>query len=260
MIPLNNVVFCPVCKRVTGKEIPMIRKHDTLECSECRTVFMLEGESPLGRYIERWKKSAEELFPLLRPEMSIMKLPVPGLYFLYEDCYHTLLIGRYNASIVLMGLLLEALMKERIRLKTGEDLRGAYEQCLREIEKKRLMEPRDIYFLRQFKEKIRNPYAHFDELEIVSGMTVPVWEIPTTDLAPEKLKKILDSIKAGQFKPKLVQATHPALRSVAKQAYDSKSAIALFNQVYDFLVIAQFKYLKQRDYDQYNTEFGSPLV
>lgn len=260
MIPLNSVTFCPVCKRVTGKEIPMIRKHDTLECSECRTAFTLEGESPLGRYIEHWTKSAEELFPLLRPELSIMKLPIPGLYFLYEDCYYTLLIGRYNASIVLMGLLLEALMKERIRLKTGKDLRGPYEQCLREIEKKGLMEPRDIYFLRQFKEKIRNPYAHFDELEIVSGMTVPVWEIPTTDLAPEKLKKILDSIKAGQFKPKLVQATHPALRSIAKQAYDSKSAIALFNQVYDFLVIAQFKYLKHKDYDQYNTEFGSPLV
>jgi hypothetical protein len=260
VIPLSNVVFCPVCKRAKGKETPMTRKHDTLECSECKTVFVLEGESPLERYIECWKSSAEELFPLLRPELTIMKLPVPGLYFLYEDCYHALLIGRYNASIVLMGLLLEALMKERIRLKTGEDLHGPFEQCLQEIRKRGLMEPRDIYFLRKFKEEVRNPYAHFDESEIVDGMVVPVWEIPTAELAPEKFVKVLNDIKSGRLKPRLLQATHPALRSIVKHTYDSKSAIILFNQVYDFLVSAQIKYLKQADYDEYNRKFGSPMA
>lgn len=230
----------------------MIKKHDTLECPECETSFTLEGESPLGRYIELWSKNAEMLFPLLRPELALGDLPIPGLYFLYEDCYHTLLIGRYNASIVLMGLLLEALMKERIRVKTGADFHKAYGQCLEQIEKKGLMKPRDIYFLRKFKDEIRNPYAHFEESKILEEIVVPVWEIPVEELAPEKSIKVLGEIKSGTRKPRLLQATHPAFRSVVKQSYDRATAIALFNRVYDFLVEAQIKYLSQRDYDEYN--------
>jgi len=56
-------------------------------------------------------------------------LPNPRLLFLYQDCYQALLIGRYNASLVMMGVLLEAVMKERIELKLGEYFSKPFGPC-----------------------------------------------------------------------------------------------------------------------------------
>ena len=187
------------------------------------------------RLIERWKETGKFLFAMLRPELTNHELPVPGLFFLYEDCYHTMLIGRFNAAIVLMGVLLEALMKERIRLKLGSDFRGAYGACLIKIQNKQLMEPEDLFFLRQFKDKIRNPYSHFDELQIVNGSFVPAWELKIDEMLPGKFEETLKSIKSGERKPFLARGSHPALRSIVKQEIDRKRAIQLFNKVYDFL-------------------------
>jgi len=252
--------LCSVCKR-RGKEIRMIEEHDMLICPECKTSFFIKGKSPLGRYEESWRKNAEELFPLLRPPFYQDELANPRLFFLYDDCYHTLLIGKYNASIVLMGVLLEVIMKERIRLKLGINLRKAYGPCLRKIEKERLMEPKDIRFLKRFKDEIRNPYQHADELQILKELVVPVWPLQYKgNLSPEKMEKTMKMIRSGHLKPKLVMAADvpvPGIRSVVKQAYDRQHAIDLFNQVYDFLRSAKIKYFKEEEYQEYRKKFGS---
>ena len=134
-----------------------------LVCPDCQFSVVLTGESPLPRYIDTWKNHAEEIFPTLRPEMWQSDLPIPKLFFLYEDCYHTLLIGKYNASIIIMGVLLEALMKERIMLILGIEYTRPFDACLRVIEKNRLMNVDDICFLRKFKNEVRNPYQHADD-------------------------------------------------------------------------------------------------
>lgn len=128
--------LCPRCRKIEGEEVPMIEKYDMVVCPKCQTKIIDKSKSPLGRYMEEWKRNAEEAFPLLRPPIYVNDLENPKLYFLYENCYHTLLIGQYNASIVLMGVLLEALMKERIWLKIWHRfswvIRRLFEQELKE--------------------------------------------------------------------------------------------------------------------------------
>ena len=252
---------CSRCMKLEGKEVFMIEKHDVLVCPRCKTSLIIKGKSPLPRYKENWTKNAEDIFLLLRPSLYIHDLPNPRLFFLYEDCYHTLLVGRYNASIVLMGVLLEALMKERIWLKLGIDFRGAYGACLKKIEDERLMKVEDIQFLRRFKDKVRNPYQHADEAQIVQGLGfVRAWPIELKRNATlQKLEKSLEEIKSGRLKPQLLPVDHPAIRPIIKQEYDRKHAIDLFNKVYDFLLIAHAKYFKQEEYDEHHKKFGTRL-
>jgi hypothetical protein len=252
---------CSSCKEENDKDIFMVEKHDLLICPNCQTSIMMPGKSPLGRYIDKWKDNADELFPLLRPEMNISDFPIPRLFFLYEDCYFTLLIGRFNASIVLMGVLLEALMKERIRLKLGVDIHGAYGECLKKIEDNDLMEIEDAKFLRKFKNKIRNLYQHSNEYEILNGYFFRVWPIEINgELTLEKLKQFTNDIKEKRVEPKILSASNiPLIRSVAKQSVDRSRAIKLFNLVYDFLINAKGKYFKQIEFDEYIKKFGAGL-
>jgi hypothetical protein len=67
-------------------------------------------EQELAAHQETWKNNSDLLFALLRPELPSTLTLESGLKALYQDCYQTLLIGRYNASIVMMGVLLEALI------------------------------------------------------------------------------------------------------------------------------------------------------
>ena len=74
-----------------------------------------------------------------------------------------------------MGVLLETLMKERIWLKLGIEFQHPYGDCLKKIESEKLMEPRDVFFLRKFKDRIRNLYVHGNEAKILEGIFVPVY-------------------------------------------------------------------------------------
>jgi hypothetical protein len=253
--------FCVRCKKIEGKDVAMIEQHDMLVCPNCKTSFFIEGRSPLGRYEENWKKNAEELFPLLRPPLHQNDLDNPRLFFLYKDCYHALLIGKYNASIILMGVLLETIMKERIWLKLGIDFQHPYGNCLSKIESEKLMDPRDIFFLRKFKDKVRNLYVHANEAKILEGVFVPVYPLEFKgELSLEKLEESFKKVKTGQQKPKLLPASEvPAIRSVVKQEFDRRRAIGLFNQVYDFLLAALIKYFKLTEYEEHNKKFGTGL-
>ena len=256
----KNKLPCPTCKNL-GKEVSMVEKDDMLVCPERQTAFQVEEISPLGRYGDNWKNNAEEIYPLLRPELNQADLPNIRLFLLYEDCYHTLLIGRYNASIVLMGVLLEALMKERIMVKLGIDFTEPYGACLKKIEDEKMMRKEDIKFLRDFKDMIRNPYQHADESKILQGVFIPVFPLQFVDkLSLEKLEQVLKNIKSGKLKPKLLHAADiPAIRSITKQEIDRRKAVNLFNQVYDFLQVAQIRYFKKEDYEEHHRKFGTGL-
>ena len=219
----------------------------------------MEEKSPLEGYKENWNNNAEEIFPLIRPELNQADLSNPRLFFLYEDCYHTLLIGRYNASIILMGVLLEALMKERIWLKLGINFTKPYGSCLQEVEKEKLMKKEDVRFLKRFKDEVRNPYQHSDESKILQGVVIPVWPFHFEEgISFEKLERAVEDLKSGRLKPKWLPAAEvPAIRSIAKQAYDRRQAIELFNQVYDFLTVANIRYFKQEEYEEHHKKFGT---
>ena len=233
-------------------------------------------EQELAVYQETWKNNSSHLFALLRPELPSALILEPGLKELYQDCYQTLLIGRYNASIVMMGVFLEGLMKERIRLKTGKDFAKPYGQCvdrlmgIRRLRNGRieragdgccLISMRDIMFLDKFKDRVRNTYAHFDEAKVVSGRIMEAWEIPFGEkFNLSEFEATFKEIKAGKRKPMLLDAKHPALRSVSKMQTDRMMAVRLFNLVYDFALGFIMKYLRQKDYDEYHKLFPNPFI
>jgi len=243
-----------------SRDVLLTKKHDMLICPKCQFSMILTDESPLGRYVETWKNHAEDIFPILRPEMVQSDLSNPRLFFLYEDCYHSLLIGRYNASIVLMGVLLEALMKERIMLKLGIDYHKPYGPCLNVIERNKLMDIEHIHFLRKFKDEVRNPYQHADDAAILKDLFTPVWRFEFKELDPKKLLEFIRDARSGRIKPTIVPvADLPEIRAIQKQYYDRERAIELFNRVCDFLRDANIKYFKQEDYEEHHRKFGSKL-
>lgn len=233
-------------------------------------------EQELNCYRETWNDNSGFLFALLRPELPSNVVLDPGLKYLYEDCYQTLLIGRYNASIVMMGVFLEALMKERIRLRTGKDFTKPYGECidrLMGIKRLRkghiervgdgynLIAPEDILFLDRFRKKVRNIYTHFDETTLVKGRIMQAWEIPLGDKFDlAKFEATFKEIKSGQRKPLLLHATHPALRSISKMYSDRIVAVNLFNLIYDFTLGFVLKYLGHKDYAEYHKNFPNPFV
>ncbi|MGE5574542.1 MAG: hypothetical protein ACM3UL_00250 [Ignavibacteria bacterium] len=229
----------------------------------------------MNLYQMNWNEIAAFHYAILRPELpSAITLDV-GLKVLYEDCYQTLLIGRYNASIVMMGVFLESLMKERIRLKTGKDFVQPYGACIdklrgikrlpkgktKRLEHGYLVEPKDIVFLERFRDKIRNTFTHFDQAKLVEGRVLRGWEIPFDILInKEKFEELMSEVKSGKRKPMLLNATHPALRSVSKVDSDRMMAIRLFNIVYDYLLGFASKYLRSQDYDEYHKKFPNPFT
>jgi len=254
--------ICALCYKTDKREVELVKKHDTLFCPNCKTTLILKWETPLGRYSEMWKENSEKIYPYLRPDIYQDEMPNPRLFFLYEDCYVNMLIGRYNAAIVLMGVLLEALMKERIHLKTGVVFKGAYGPALSEIEIKNLMQMGDIRFLREFKDSVRNLYQHADIEEILRGTYVRVWPIQFEgELTAEKLKKAHEQAKDGKIKPLLLPAANfPAFAAIIKQKRDRAISIMLFNRVYDFVRGAMVKYFKQEEYDEHKKMFGDKMA
>lgn len=119
----------------------------------------------------------------------------------------------------------------------------------------------DIWFLRKFKDEVRNPYQHSDEAKILQGIYAPVWPFEFEgNLTLEKLERFMNDVKSGRAKPKLLPAAEtPTIRSIIKQAYDRKRATELFNRVYDFLLDAKVKYFKQKEYDEHHKKFGTGL-
>ena len=254
-------IICGRCKQVDNDEIELLQKHDILYCPKCHSSISLDALSPIPRFIEEWTKNAESIFPILRPPLLMNEFANIRLWNLYQDCYVNILVGRPNASIVIMGVLLEALMKERILLKTGKYFEGAYGECLKIIKSQNLMKTEDIKFLHDFKNKVRNPYQHADEYEILKGIFVRIWPMEfKEEMTLEKIDKFLTDVKSGKLPPKIVPASdYPAIRSIMKQQLDKSIAIFLFNIVYDFLIVANVKYFKPKEYDEHHEKFGSKL-
>jgi hypothetical protein len=274
---MDQYSICPICYG-NGKTVYLQVKGDILQCPNCNSAFPLDKVSPLIGYRETWRDNSNFLFAVLRPELPDHVILETGLKELFEDCYHTLLIGRYNASIVMMGVFLEALMKERIRLKTGKDFTGAYAKCIdrlmgikrsrgRGIERIKqagdgcnLISSEDIRILDKLRD-LRNTYAHFDEKKVVNGLVGQVYEIPFREgTILVDLETAIKEVKSGQRTPMLIDVTHPALRSVFKMKADREKAIRLFNVVYDFTLGFALKYLRQKDYDECNGRFPNPFV
>ncbi|MGB9936322.1 MAG: hypothetical protein ACPK7O_01240 [Methanobacterium sp.] len=256
---MEEKIICPFCKK-NGKEIEMELENDTASCSECDSTIILDSLS-LERIRDIWEKNAKEMLPNIRL-LEPQDIGDYSIYALYEDVYHTLLIGRYSASIVLMGIFVEAIVKERIRLKTGVDFRRPFGPALNEVKTKKLMDVGDIRYLNNFKNETRNPYQHIDDKMILENQYVKGWPIKLKDgkLDPESLKTFNDDIRSGKIKPVYIHAADtPAVRRLAKEEKSKELAIKLFNEITDFLISAKVKYFNSAEYEDYLKKYGSGL-
>lgn len=247
-------IFCLACKFHLDKTVYMIEVNEHLVCPECSNSYPTDGISVLEAYELNWKDNAINVFFSLRPELNSRDLSNPKLFSLYMDCYHTLLIGRYNASIVMMGVLVEAIVKERIYLKRGIECTQPLGPCLNLIKKHKLMDEKDINFLYKFKKIVRNPYQHIDDKEIMRDIKSQIWEFKFNSL--DEMKSQIESVRAGKIKPAIVNISEKrAILSIFKQEHDSKIVIPLFNEVYDFMLRCNLKYFNQHEWNEYHEKF-----
>jgi hypothetical protein len=115
-----------------------------------------------------------------------------------------------------------------------------------------------IFVLRKFKNSVRNPYQHADEVDIMKCIFIPVWPIKfENEFSAEKMEKFISDIESGKAKPKFLPVSDiPAIRSIAKQSYDRNKAMYLFNEVHDFIIDAYKLYFKEWEYHQ---KYGTGL-
>lgn len=252
----DNDIFCLACKSHKNETVFMVEINGYRICPECNNSYPIDGTITLESYKSDWNENADKTFFLLRPELNPIDLANPKLFSLYMDCYQTLLSGRYNASIVMMGLLLEAIIKNIYFLKFGTECTKPFGPCLQEIQKHKLMNKDEIKYLNNFKNEIRNPYQHVDDGYILKNVKIPVWPIKFEK--PEELISQIEKMKAGDTKPTMMSASEePAIQPIIKNEYDSKKAIVLFNTVYDFLVLCNNKYFNQREWDKHHQKYST---
>lgn len=191
-----------------------------------------------------------------------------NLYSIYKEAYSCVLLGLYNAGLILMGQLMEITLKEIILINTGTALRGTFGKALGIADKGKIMSPEDIEFLYRFKNTIRDPYTHRNFRDILGYELLPAWSFHVGSLDSEekikeflnRMEKINSAIKRNEVP---LQFIDPAKSSgtaiVRKLEIDPQRAIH-----WAWLVFMEFefyiaKYLRQERYEEYTRKFGSPL-
>lgn len=255
----DDIMICPFCEK-NGKEIELEIKHGMARCPNCSSSinFDLIKEINLEELSENWKKHAENIFPLMMV-LEPHDIEDCHIYSCYKDVYQTLFIGRYTASIILMGVLLEAIVKERIRLKTGKYFKGSLGNALNELRNKKLMDNWDIIYLKNLKDEIRNPYQHVDDEMILKNKYLQHFPLEFKNENPDlaKIMKLVDDAVSGKIQPTTIPADTPEIRKIAKERISKKLALILFNNITEFLIAANVKYFNNKEYLEYEKKFES---
>ncbi|MDH5389829.1 MAG: hypothetical protein OEY39_01100 [Candidatus Bathyarchaeota archaeon] len=158
----------------------------------------------------------------------------PQLRQVYMDTYFITMMGFWNVSIIMQGVLLETLVKEIIFAKEKKEFQKPFGDAIDRCEKKGYLSDEEIRFLRRFKDEIRNPYQHVDVKKIVGESKVRAWKISL------KKGKVAESLLKGVEKVFREDAGHGELKGyedmrpvgvVIKDEIDRRLALPLFGQV-----------------------------
>jgi len=136
--------------------------------------------------------------------LSLENLPhmEPTLRQIHLETYLVTLLGFPNISLIMQGILLEALLKEIIFEKERTDFHGSYGSALEHSNMKGYLDKKDYRFLDEFRDKIRNRYQHIDVKELTEGSYAYVYKvkIDKDDPAGSILKGTLE-VLSGKSKP-----------------------------------------------------------
>ena len=168
--------------------------------------------------IENIRKKLEyNLDKLPNEELPFME---PHLRVLYFETYFLLAKGFYNASLVLCGILLENLIKEKLFNEniSDEKLENMnFGQSIVKAEKLKTLNKDEINFLEEKKKVIRNPYAHYNKIKLSKGIYFPMWKI---DNPVEKLVALGGKVKRGELTES--QARQELIRGIKPELMSSK--------------------------------------
>jgi|SRR3989344_1312676 len=190
-------------------EEAVVRKQEKMKLYEDKKRF-IESE------IENIKNKLDyNLDQLPNEELPFMESHLRALYF---ETYFLLAEGFYNASLVLCGILLENLLKEKLFNEhiSDEDLENMnFGQAISKARTLKILKDDELKFLEEKKETIRNPYAHYNKMKLSRGVYFPMWEIENP---VEKLIELDRRVKSmelteSQARQELIRGKNPELMS-----------------------------------------------
>lgn len=161
------------------------------------------------------KKLEHNLDMLPNEELPFMEPHLRGLYF---ETYFLLAYGFYNASLVLCGILLETLVKEKLFMnnifdKELEEMN--FGQSIGKVKGLKILNGDELKFLEEKKKVIRNTYAHYNKMKLSQGIYFPVWKVENI---VEKLIALNGKVKRGEItesevRQELIRDSKPELMS-----------------------------------------------
>lgn len=185
----------------------------------------------------------------------------PHLRALYFETYFLLAEGFYNASLVLMGILLENVIKEKLfmeNIKDEELEKINFGGALTKI--KPFISENEFKFLEDRKLRLRNPYAHYNKMKLSEGIYFPVWKIPSEGLVPKMIeldKKVREGkLTEVEARKELIKGIKPEMMSskelrpishIAKSEREKSQVIDVFLEINKFVRDFAEKYFKPKE-------------
>ncbi len=183
----------------------------------------------------------------------------PHLRALYFETYFLVAEGFYNASLVLMGILLENIIKEKLfmeNIKDEELEKMNFGGALIKI--KPFISDDEFKFLEDRKLRLRNPYAHYNKMKLSEGVYFPVWKIKNP---VEKLIALHKRVNKGELteaeaQKELIRGIDPEMMSskefrpisqIAKSEREKSQVVNVFLEIDKFVKKFAEKYFKPQN-------------
>jgi hypothetical protein len=206
---------------------------------------MTETENYVNQISEAVKVNVKENYSIM-PSLNGLPHMEPHLLALYRETHLVTLLSLHNVSIIMQGVLLEALVKEIIFEKEKIDFEQPFGPAIERCEKREYLDSDELKFLTAFKNTYRNSYQHVNIKKITQGKRVDSWAIKVDrNYVLGSLLRGIQSVKqnkAGEPKPMGYDDLRP-VGYVIKQASDKEQSLPLFIEVDKFFREMLGKYL-----------------
>ena len=170
------------------------------------------------KLIENELANTREIMSKTLDKLPNKELPFmePHLRSLYFETYFLLAKGFYNASLVLMGILLENVIKEKLFMEGTKDEeleKINFGVALNKI--KLFISDEEFKFLDDRKLRLRNPYAHYNKMKLSEGIYFPVWKVenPVQKLIALQERVNKGELAEAQARQELIKGVEPKLMS-----------------------------------------------
>lgn len=168
----------------------------------------------------------------------------PRVRALYGQTYMILTLGFYNATIVMCGILLEAMLKEVIYFKERKDFTEIVGESSADLghaisfcKETGYITENEANWLQSVKDRIRNPYLHSNVDKITKDIGVLGSEIRFSNPAEllEKLRLITEGKQELRQGKIMTVDDLRAIGDIVKWGIDEKTAMPLFLEVDGFV-------------------------